>query len=116
MVTLSTSVVLLFVALLGLFRLRRHGGGRFGLVLLLWKQGLIWFALAIAAELPVGVSIILDLGYARDIMLQPPAAIVMSIAATRMHRALVDFAFGSTDKYTLFLSFFLQTYCDRMGL
>ena len=32
-----------------------------------------------------------------------------------MHRALVDSAFGSTDKYTLILSFFLRTCSDRWG-
>ncbi|KAH9985890.1 hypothetical protein BJV74DRAFT_929491 [Russula compacta] len=110
MVTLTIDLVLLFIALLGLFLLHRQGGGRFGIVLLLWKQ----FALAIAAELPVGVSIIFDLGcnclfseVSEGFVLikcNSPSnirfsrhSIVMSIAATRMHRALVDFAFGSTD-------------------
>jgi len=42
-------------------------------------------------------------------VLENPSLIVMIIAATRMHRSLVDFASGSTEMYdTLhFLSFFL---------
>ena len=46
-------------------------------------------------------------------MLQPPTAILMTIAATRMHRTLVGFTYGSKDKYTLFISFFFQTCSDR---
>jgi hypothetical protein len=37
-VTLATDFVLLSIVLAGLLRLRRDGGGRFGLSKLLWKQ------------------------------------------------------------------------------
>lgn len=37
-VTLVVDVILLFTVLLGLFRMRRDGGGMFGLSQLLWKQ------------------------------------------------------------------------------
>ncbi len=42
-------------------------------------------------------------------VLENPSLIVMIIAATRMHRSLVDFASGSTEMYDAlhFLSFFL---------
>jgi hypothetical protein len=42
--------------LVGLLKLRRRDGGTFGLVRLLWKQGVIWLALATAAEIPPVVS------------------------------------------------------------
>jgi len=37
-VTLAADIVLLFVMLIGLFRLRQNGGGGFELGSLLWKQ------------------------------------------------------------------------------
>jgi hypothetical protein len=33
-----TLIALLLIMLFGLIRLRRHGGGTFGVALLLWKQ------------------------------------------------------------------------------
>jgi hypothetical protein len=42
-VTLVTDILLLFIVLLGLFRLGRGGGGSFGLRGLLWKQ--VWHCL-----------------------------------------------------------------------
>ena len=33
-----TDIILLLIMFVGLLRLRRHGGGRFGLARLLWKQ------------------------------------------------------------------------------
>ncbi|KAH9962363.1 hypothetical protein BC827DRAFT_1154903 [Russula dissimulans] len=62
--TLVTDVALLFTMIIGLLRLRKHGGGRFDLGRLLWKQ-----------------------------MFLMPTLITMSIAATRMHRSLADFVF-----------------------
>ncbi|KAF8497436.1 hypothetical protein F5888DRAFT_284002 [Russula emetica] len=48
---LVTDVILLFIMLAGLLRLRRrHGSSYFSH--LLWKQGVIWLAITIAAELP----------------------------------------------------------------
>ncbi|KAH9985896.1 hypothetical protein BJV74DRAFT_549047 [Russula compacta] len=102
--TLTTDLILLFISLLGLFRLRRGGGGRFGISQLLWTQGVVWFILGVITEISLGVPIILDMSYSGNIMFQPPSAIVMSITATRMYRALADFAFGSTDS------------CQRSGL
>lgn len=46
-------------------------------------------------------------------ILQPPAAIIMIIAATRMHRSLTDFARGSTDMYYIFDSIPLSAYRGR---
>ncbi|KAH9981975.1 hypothetical protein BJV74DRAFT_797688 [Russula compacta] len=71
--TLVTDIVLLSIMLLGLFRMRSHGSGSFTLSHLLWKQGLIWLLLATLA-----------------VMFELPAPLILSIAGTRMHRALVD--------------------------
>ena len=38
-------------------------------------------------------------------MFQPPSWITMSIAATRMHRSLVDYTSGSADMYDIVTSF-----------
>ena len=50
-------------------------------------------------------------------MLQTPGLVMMIIAATRMHRALVDFASESSDMYgTLCLLAFLPAQCGRCHL
>jgi len=93
---LVTDVTLLVIMLVGLIRLSHHDGGAFGLTQLLWRQGVIWLALATAAEVPPVVFIILNLNDPLNVMFQPPSWITMVIAATRMHRSLVDFAHEST--------------------
>jgi hypothetical protein len=77
--------------LVGLLKLRRRDGGTFGLVRLLWKQGVIWLALATAAEIPPVVLIILDVNNQLNNIFETPTLITLTIAATRMHRSLVDF-------------------------
>ncbi|KAH9968386.1 hypothetical protein BJV74DRAFT_954232 [Russula compacta] len=56
-----TDVVLLFIAFVGLFRLRLQDGCTFGIGRHLWTQGVIWFVLATVAGVPPAVFIILDL-------------------------------------------------------
>jgi len=94
---LVTDIVLLLIMLGGLFRLRRHSRGASGLIQLLWKQGVIWLLLATAAEVPPVVFIVMNLNDPLNIMFQPPSWIVMTICATRMHRALVDFTSRTSD-------------------
>jgi len=75
-VTLIADIILLLTVLVGLFRLRRNYGGRFGLEHLLWNQvgpwrfpclalstdmlsirkGVIWLLMATAAEVPPTVG------------------------------------------------------------
>ncbi|KAH9969980.1 hypothetical protein BGW80DRAFT_1562420 [Lactifluus volemus] len=50
--TLATDSMLLLMMLAGLLHLRMQGGGRLSLEDFLWKQGLIWFLLAVVAEVP----------------------------------------------------------------
>jgi hypothetical protein len=87
---LVTDVVLLLTMLVGLLRLRQHGT-MFALGQLLWNQGLVWLFLASVAEVPPVVFILLDLNDPLNLMFQPSGFVVMSIAATRMHRSLTDF-------------------------
>ena len=73
-----TDIILLLIMLVGLLRLRRHGGNTFGLTHFLWKQvrwlfsliaviwlidmflfhkGVIWILLATVTEVPPAVSV-----------------------------------------------------------
>jgi len=92
-----TDIVLLLIMLVGLLRLRCNGRGAFGLGHLLWQQGVIWTFLATAAEVPPAVMIVLNLNDPLDIMLQVSAVVTMTVAATRMHRSLVDFTSRTSD-------------------
>jgi len=95
---LSTDVVLLLIALVGLFRLRGHG--TFSLGRLLWKQGIVWLFLAIIAEVPPVLFLNLNLNDSLSIMFQFPGLIVLAIAATRVYRSLTDFISGGTQVTT----------------
>jgi len=86
-----TDCFLLTVMVIGLLRMRIHGAGTFSLGQLLWKQGIIWLLLATVADLPPVVFICLNLNNAFNMMFLMPSMIIMSIAATRMYRSLVDF-------------------------
>jgi len=86
-----TDITLLVIMLAGLFRLRQCGGGTFGLAQFLWKQGVIWILLAAAAEIPPAVLIVLDLNDEYNTTFQVPSFLTMVIAASRMHRGLVEF-------------------------
>jgi len=91
--TLVSDVVLLLTMLVGLLRLRQDGT-MFGFGKLLWRQGLIWLFLATVAEVPPAVLLSLNLNYPLNLMFQIPALVVMTIAATRMHRSLTDFTYS----------------------
>jgi len=94
-----TDITLLLIMLVGLLRLHpyRDGGRKFGLSHVLWTQGVIWLVIATAAEIPPAVFIVLNFNDAFNTGFQIPALVTMAIAATRMHRSLVDFASGCSD-------------------
>ncbi|KAI0283525.1 hypothetical protein BC826DRAFT_193195 [Russula brevipes] len=94
--TLITDIVLLLVMLVGLHRARLDGGGLLSLGEILWKQGIIWLFLATMAEVPPVVLMCLDLNAVFDAMFTLPLVVTLSIAATRIHRSLVDHVHGST--------------------
>ncbi|VDB95639.1 unnamed protein product [Peniophora sp. CBMAI 1063] len=90
----GTSIVdalLLLLMLIGLFL--RGEARHFGLGGFLLKQGLIWLALATAAELPSVVILILNLNYVFNQLFLAPEVIILAIAATNMHRTLTDFSY-----------------------
>jgi len=99
--SLITDVLLLFIMLVGVFRLRLKTVGTFDLGHILWKQGLIWLLLATVSEVPPSVLMCLDLNEPMSLVFQTPSMITMSIAATRMYRSLIDFASseGSRDDF-----------------
>ncbi|KAF8492838.1 hypothetical protein F5888DRAFT_880283 [Russula emetica] len=96
-VTLITDIILSLIMLIGLLRLRRYGVGTFGLGQLLWKQGVIWLFIATFAEVTPAVFVSLDLNDPFNLMFQIPSMTIMTIAATRMHRSLANFASESTE-------------------
>jgi len=96
-IKLISDTILLLTMLVGLFRLNRGIRGSIGVGRLLWHQGVIWLLLADAAEIPPVVFLILNLNETWDIMFQLPALITLSIAATRLHRSLVEFVSGTTE-------------------
>ncbi|KAH9061923.1 hypothetical protein EDB87DRAFT_386559 [Lactarius vividus] len=89
--TLVTDVILCLTMLVGLLRLRQPGTTMVGLWNFLWRQGFIWVFLATVVQVVPTVFISLNLNDPFDIMFQTPSLIVMSIAATRMYRSLIDF-------------------------
>jgi len=90
--SLITDVVLLLIMLSGVLRLRLEAVGAFDLGHILWKQGLNWLLLATVAEVPPLVLMYLDLNEPTSLIFRTPSIIIMSIAATRMYRSLIDFA------------------------
>jgi len=97
--TFVTDIVLLLIMLVGLLRLRVQGVGMLSLGQLLWKQGIVWFLIAtLAGALPT-IFLLSHLNDAWSNMFQFPWMISISIAATRMHRALIDFVTGVPNTY-----------------
>ncbi|KAI0275779.1 hypothetical protein BGY98DRAFT_990566, partial [Russula aff. rugulosa BPL654] len=87
-VALVTDIILLTIMVIGLFRMRRHGGGTMALGRLLWSQGVIWLVIAVVADLTPTVF-------------QIPWVITMSIAASRMYRSLSEFLSSDISQNTL---------------
>ncbi|KAH9962366.1 hypothetical protein BC827DRAFT_1383527 [Russula dissimulans] len=94
---LVTDVALLFTMIIGLLRLRHHGGGRFDLGRLLWKQVFIFLNLngsfSFSPAFQYKILILLQISVLFDHMFMMPSLITMSIAATRIYRSLADFVF-----------------------
>ncbi|KAI0281972.1 hypothetical protein BGY98DRAFT_156449 [Russula aff. rugulosa BPL654] len=93
-VSLVSDTLLLLIMLVGLLRLRFQAT-KFGLGRILWNQSLVWLALATVAEVPPTVFMFLNLNEALDLMFQGPNMVIMSIAATRMYRSLINL--GTTE-------------------
>jgi hypothetical protein len=94
--TILSDMAMSLTTLAGLLNVRRRRGGG-TLADLLWKQGVIWLAVGTVAEVPPLVFTLLHLNDQLHSMFETPGLIIMTIAATRMHRSLIDFASGSSD-------------------
>jgi len=88
---LFTDIVLLVTMLIGLFRMRVKGAGEPNLARFLWKQGLFWLFVVTVAGVLSSVFLISNLNAPLDLMPQIPCMIAATIAATRMHRSLINF-------------------------
>jgi len=89
MMSITTIVLyafLLVAMLLGLLRYRRARS--FRLWHMLRRQGWIWFALAVAAELPTLLLVLLNINPSYNLLLQIPRVVIASIGTTFMFRAL----------------------------
>jgi hypothetical protein len=93
--TIVSDLILVLIMLIGLILLRRNGSSTLGLTPLIIKQGIIWLSVAFLSEAPPAVIAMLSSNDQFIDLLLGPGTITMIIAATRMHRYLVDFAFGS---------------------
>ncbi|KAN0109067.1 hypothetical protein V8E52_009701 [Russula decolorans] len=89
---LITDVILLSIMLVGLLRLRRTDGGSFYLSHVLWKQGVIWLAIATAAELPQVLLLFLNVNDSLNVLFLVPSMVAIIIAATRTYRSLIQSA------------------------
>lgn len=85
---LVVDAVLLLTMLIGLLRPTHRNSA--GIWKLLYQQCIIWFALALIAEIPVVVCEVLDLNDAWNDMFIGVALTILSIAAARMYRSLFD--------------------------
>ncbi|KAI0279557.1 hypothetical protein BGY98DRAFT_1175969 [Russula aff. rugulosa BPL654] len=89
---LATDIILLFIMLVGLVRLRLSAGGTLYISHLLWKQGVIWLAIATAAELPQVLLLFLNINDSLNLLFLLPSMVAIIIAATRTYRSLIKSA------------------------
>ncbi|KZT01773.1 uncharacterized protein LAESUDRAFT_450191 [Laetiporus sulphureus 93-53] len=80
----ASDTFLLILMIIGIWRNRGSGS----LWELIWRQGVVWIASAMAAYIPLVVLICLDLNIPMDMMLQIPTYLMLVICATRLHRQL----------------------------
>ncbi|KZV74196.1 hypothetical protein PENSPDRAFT_662557 [Peniophora sp. CONT] len=87
--TLAVDVILLLLMLYGL--LRKREARRFSLWTFLLAQGILWFIVAIATEVPTVIVTGLNFNAVLSESLQAVGVLILSLAATRMYRSLTDF-------------------------
>lgn len=91
LISFTTDIILLLIMFFGLFRLHFHKSV-FGMGRLLWRQGPVWLLVAFIADILPLVFLCLNLNDPLDVMCLTPSIVALSIAATRIHRGLVDYA------------------------
>ncbi|KAI0282828.1 hypothetical protein BGY98DRAFT_62547 [Russula aff. rugulosa BPL654] len=92
LVILPIDITLLLIMFFGLIRQRFHKSSALGMGRLLWRQGLVWLLAAVIADILPVVLICLDLNFPLDEICMTPSIVALTIAATRIHRSLVDYA------------------------
>jgi hypothetical protein len=91
--TIMIYAFLLVTMLTGLLRYRRARS--FRLWHMLMHQGCIWFALAVAAEVPTLTLVLLNINPSLNLLLQVPRVVIASIGTTAMFRELSRYKPGS---------------------
>jgi len=84
--TIGTYAVLFIAMLVGLLRHRPERS--FGIWKMLSLQGWMWLALAVVAEVPTLVIVLLNKSYALNFVLQVPRVVIASIGTTMMFQVL----------------------------
>ncbi|KAI9438148.1 hypothetical protein H4582DRAFT_237216 [Lactarius indigo] len=87
--SIAVYAVLLVAMLVGLLRYRRARS--FRLWHMLRQQGWIWFALAVAAEVPTLALVLRNINPSFNLLLQIPRVVIASIGTTAMFRVLSRF-------------------------
>ncbi|KAI0265346.1 hypothetical protein BC834DRAFT_181720 [Gloeopeniophorella convolvens] len=90
--TIATYAILLLTMLAGL--LRRRQARSFGVWKMLCQQGWMWFALAVAAEVPTLVLVVVNINHPYNLLLQIPRIVIASIGTTMMFRVLYNYNTG----------------------
>jgi len=87
-VAFVTDLFLVLILLVGVFKKRYYRRDRLGLRRFLWDQGILFLLVTTVSGILPTVFVCLDLNEPFSIMFHIPWLIAMSIAATRMYRAL----------------------------
>jgi len=88
--TFTFDVILLICMFAGLHRNRV--ASRYKLWQVLWNQGLIWVAFAVAIEVPSVAIIYLDIDVPMDLIFLAPMSVFLAIGAMRLYRSLYEFS------------------------
>ncbi|VDB92360.1 unnamed protein product [Peniophora sp. CBMAI 1063] len=94
---IGSDVSLLALVLVGI--LRKREAPKFGVVRLLYHQGVVWLAAAVIVETPVLIFCILNLNAPLTLLFQPVELVTLGICAGRMYRGLMSYTpdHGSND-------------------
>jgi len=87
--TITFYAFLLTAMLVGLLRQRQARS--FGVWKMLCQQGWVWFALAVAAEVPTLTLVLLNINPALNLLFQVPRVVIASIGTTAMFRMLYNY-------------------------
>jgi len=99
MMSITTILLYAFLLVAMLVGLLRYRPARsFRLWRMLQKQGWIWFALAVAAEVPTLILVAWDINPSYNLLLQIPRVVIASIGTTFMFRMLARYKSNSRGK------------------